>query len=85
MASVQTKRLPGYKAKAVKILRSPAVQATVLDRAQRMQRAAGEGFDTSTYMRRDRATASVITSTFRGRYRQAKYRTLSRAIDAARG
>lgn len=47
--------------------------------------AGAEDFETEVWEGANRARVTVRTATFRGRYREAKYRTLSRAIEAGRG
>lgn len=66
------------------MLRSADVQRVVEDRAEKIARAAGPGMKHEATVGRDRAIAMVWTDTTEARRAEAKHRTLTRAIDAAR-
>lgn len=72
---------------AVAVLKSPEVQAMLLERARRSAAAAGgePDFEASVTVGKNRARASVITATHAGRLAEAKDRKLTKALDAARG
>ena len=71
---------------AVAIMKSPAVMADLLRRGNAIRNAAGgQGFMVTSRVGSTRARVSVITSTDRGRRAEAQDRTLTRALDAARG
>lgn len=72
---------------AVAVLKSEAVQANLLGRAQRAAAAAGGGpdFEASVTVGKNRARASVVTATHEGRQAEAKDRVLTKSLDAARG
>lgn len=67
------------------LLRSPGVNRDLQSRANRMALAAGEGVKGYVWQGHDRSRARVVTTTPDADWRQARYRTLSRAIDAGRG
>ena len=66
------------------LARSPGMKADLLKRAEAIASAAGDGVvvDSNDWTRRTRA--SVRTQTYRASRREAKDRTLSRAVDAGR-
>lgn len=66
------------------LARSPEMKADLVKRAEAIAAAAGDGVvvDTNEWARRTRA--SVRTLTYRASRREAKNRTLSRAVDAGR-
>lgn len=67
------------------LLRSPGVQRDLQSRANRIALAAGVGVKGYVWQGHDRARARVVTTTPDADWRQARYGTLSRAIDAGRG
>ena len=67
------------------LLRSPGVSRDLQARANRIATAAGDGVRAYTWQGHDRTRARVFTATRDADYRQARYRTLSRAIDSGRG
>lgn len=67
------------------LLRSPGVQRDLQSRANRIALAAGVGVKGYVWQGHDRARARVVTTSPEADWRQARYRTLSRAIDAGRG
>lgn len=67
------------------LLQSPGVLADLAARAGRVAAAAGPGMEVSTFIGRNRARVSVITATTEARLAEAHHRTLTSAIDAARG
>lgn len=67
------------------LLRSPGVKADLQRRAGRMALAAGEGVKGYVWEGHDRSRARVTTVTRDADWRQARYNTLGRAIDAGRG
>lgn len=67
------------------LLRSPGVKADLQRRADRIALAAGAGVVGYVWEGFDRSRARVFTASEEADYRQARYRTLSRAIDAGRG
>jgi hypothetical protein len=66
------------------VLTSGEVQRLLLERAERIAAAAGEGMEASVESGRNRARASVITATTKARLAEAKDRALTRALDAGR-
>lgn len=67
------------------LLRSPGVKRDLQNRADRIALAAGSGVSGHVWEGHDRSRARVQTTTKDADVRQAKYKTLSRAIDAGRG
>lgn len=67
------------------ILRSPEVERELRRRADRVSAAAGPGHVTTTWQGFDRVRAKVATTTARAAREEAINRTLSKALDAARG
>lgn len=66
------------------LLRSPGVKRDLKDRADRIALAAGAGVKGYVWDGFDRSRARVVTTTPEADFRQARHRTLSRAIDAGR-
>lgn len=74
------------KAGVKQLLNSPAVKAEVERRAHAIAAAAGPGFEVdSAWHGFDRAHATVWTATTEARRKEARDRTLTRAIQAGRG
>ena len=67
------------------VQRSAGVQADLRRRASAMANAAGEGFVSDLFVSDIRARASVGTTDYNSRVRQAKEHVLERAVDAGRG
>jgi hypothetical protein len=67
------------------IMKSAPVLADLLRRGRAVQAAAGSGFMVTHRIGSSRARVSVITSNDRGRRAEATNRSLTRALDAARG
>lgn len=67
------------------LLRSQGVVDDLRDRGNRIATAAGSGHRAVVYQGHDRARGRVMTTTAKADERQAKTRSLSRAIDAGRG
>lgn len=67
------------------LLRAPGVKADLQRRADRIALAAGAGVRGYVWDGADRARGRVVTVTPEADFNQARYRTLSRAIDAGRG
>lgn len=67
------------------LLRSFEIQADLKWRAERIADAAGPGMEVRVRGGRQRARASVTTSTIEARRAEARDRVLTRAIDAGRG
>lgn len=67
------------------MLKSDRVRADLLRRAERAARAAGPGMEASAVTGRHRAHASVVTDTREAMVAEATNRSLTRALDAARG
>ena len=66
--------------KAVRdLLKDPALEQHLLSEAEAIAARAGEGFVASSMIGRNRARASVFTESFKARYQEAKYGTLSKA------
>lgn len=66
------------------ILKSPAVQRDLKQRAERIAAAAGPGMVADVEVGPNRARASVVTATQSARRREAVDRALTRALDAGR-
>lgn len=66
------------------ILRSEAVRADLVRRADNIAAAAGPGHIVDSQIGRNRARAAVITATFPAMRAEARDRNLTRAIDAGR-
>ncbi len=62
----------------------PAVLADLEARAKRIAAAAGEGVEATSMIGQTRARATAITVTYPAMAREARDRTLTRAIDAGR-
>lgn len=79
-------RISINKAGARALLKSPAVQADLRARAERIANAAGgePDFEVDVRTGSSRARASVRTATAAGRRAEATTRALSRAVDAGR-
>lgn len=67
------------------LLHSPGVQADLKARAQRVADTAGDGMEVTEAGDRNRARYVVITTTPEAMTNEAIDRSLTRAIDAARG
>lgn len=67
------------------ILRSDGVRDDLARRAERVRAHAGPGMAAEAEIGKERARASVWTDTFEARVAEARDRTLTRSIDAARG
>ena len=67
------------------VQRSAGVQADLRRRASAMANAAGEGFVPDLFVSDIRARASVSTTDYKSRRRQAKEHVLERAVNAGRG
>lgn len=67
------------------LLRSPGVKADLQNRADRIALGAGVGVRGYVWEGHDRSRARVVTTTPDADWRQARYNTLGRAIDAGRG
>jgi hypothetical protein len=66
--------------KAVRdLLKDPDLEAHLLGEAEKIAARAGPGFTASSRIGRNRARASVFTESFKARYQEAKYGTLSKA------
>lgn len=68
-----------------KALKSKAMQDNIQARVDRIAAAAGDGFEASVVVGRNRVHGSVITATNKARRAEQKRRALSRAVDAGRG
>lgn len=66
------------------LLRSPAIQADLDRRAQRIAAAAGDGNVVEPSTTPNRARSVVITDTHEARLREARSRSLTGAVDAGR-
>ena len=69
----------------IRIMKSAPVMNELLRRAHRVQAAAGRGHMVTSRAGTTRARVSVITASEGARQREATDRTLTRALDAARG
>jgi hypothetical protein len=67
-----------------KLLESPEVRADLKRRTDRIAAAAGQGFEASVEVGRNRARGSVITATPEARSAEARDHVLLRALDAGR-
>lgn len=67
-----------------KMLKSAAVQRDIDARTRRIAAAAGEGFEASTVVGRNRVHGSVITASRKAARAEQKNRALTRAVDAGR-
>lgn len=68
-----------------KALKSQAMRDDIMARAQRIAAAAGDGFEASVVVGRNRIHGSVISRTRKAARAEEKRRALSRATDAGRG
>ena len=68
----------------VDLMKSGEMQRDLIRRARKVKQAAGEGFDDSVFVGKNRARASVITATYAARRRQSKDNVLQRALYAGR-
>lgn len=66
------------------LLKSPAIQSDLADRARRIAAAAGPGFNDASAVGRARAFASVSAQTYAARAAEAGSHALIRALDAGR-
>lgn len=66
------------------LLRGPEVEQDLNRRARAIAAAAGEGHETDLWIGRTRARATVRAETFEARAREARDKSLTRAIDAGR-
>lgn len=66
------------------LLRSPEVVADLERRARAIAEAAGDGHEIDSSVGRNRARVEVRTDTPAAKAREAKHRTLTASIDAAR-
>lgn len=67
------------------LLHSPGVQADLKRRAEAVAEAAGEGNEVTEAGDKNRARYVVVTATAEAMLAEANERTLTQAIDAARG
>lgn len=67
------------------LLKEPGVLADLERRARQIADAAGEGHDAGGQIGKNRARASVITTTYDAMRAEATDRNLTRAFDAGRG
>lgn len=67
------------------LLRSPAMQAEVKRRAQRIATAAGPGHEVQVVQGRNRARATVRTVTDEAKIAQQAHQNLTNSIGAGRG
>lgn len=67
------------------LLKSPAMQADLKRRAERIAAAAGPGHKVETFEGRNRARSSVSTDTLDAMIAEQAHQTLTRAIEAGRG
>lgn len=73
------------RAGAIALLKSPGVLADLMKRGHRVAAAAGPGHMVTSYTGRTRSRVSIITTNHRARRAEAIDRSLTRALDAARG
>jgi hypothetical protein len=66
------------------LLRDPAVRADLEARGRRIAAAAGSGHEVETQQGRTRTRVTVRTESFAAMEREARRRSLTRAIDAGR-
>lgn len=66
------------------LMNSPQMQAILLDRAEKIRAAAGDGFEADVQPGRNRAHAMVKSTDYRSRERQATDNVLLKAIGASR-
>lgn len=78
-------RLEMNREEMVRIMQSPGVQNELMARGRRAAAAAGWGHMVTVRVGKTRARVSVITATDAARRREATSRSLTRALDAARG
>ena len=69
----------------VELMKSGEMQRDLMRRARKVKAAAGEGFEESVFVGKNRARASVITGTYAARRKQSKDNILQRALYAGRG
>lgn len=67
-----------------KVLKSDAVARDIRARAERIAAAAGDGFEASVVVGRNRIHGSVISRTRKAAKAEEKRRALSRAVDSGR-
>lgn len=68
----------------VELMKSGEMQRLLLRRAQKVKTAAGDGFEESVFVGKNRARASVITATHKARRKQSQDNILQRALYAGR-
>lgn len=78
-------RVEMNRAGAIALLQSPAVAADLMARGQRVAAAAGPGHMVTSRVGRTRVRVSVITAAPSAKRGEAVDRSLTRALDAARG
>jgi hypothetical protein len=69
----------------IRVMQSPGVMAELTSRANRVRAAAGPGHMVTSRVGRTRARVSVITASGDAMRREATERSLTRALNAARG
>lgn len=72
------------KRRFVDLMKSGEMQRDLIRRSRKVKEAAGEGFEASMVVGKNRARASVITGTFSARRRQSRDNILQRALGAGR-
>ena len=77
-------RLVLNKSRFTDLMKSGEMQRDLMRRARKVKAAAGEGFEESVMVGKNRARASVITATLRARRRQSRDNILQRALGAGR-
>lgn len=87
MVKTPTVRIVMNSAGAKELLQSDEVMGLLTEKAELIQSAAGGApdFEVLTVVGAARARATVITASSDGRQAEAENRTLSNALDAARG
>jgi len=67
------------------LLRGPEMQAELKRRAERVVASAGPEFEIGASVGKNRARVAVLARTRKAREAEAKFRRLTRGVDAARG
>ena len=67
------------------LLRSEEIQTELKRRGQRVQEAAGAGYEMDARVGVNRANVQITAKTFRARKSNLKHNTLLKALNAARG